>query len=120
MIVREIVATCTNPHVARAAIDCIGGEFACRLSRQAESRNLSRGSLAAQLLRQFATRAEENDWDGVWAATRGSEMPVLSGLRFLLERACELDDGADSERDDFAVYGDWSRARDAYRRPRPA
>lgn len=119
MIVREIIATCANPHVARAAIDCIGGDFASRLSRHAESRNLSRGSLAAQLLRQFATRAEENDWDGVWAATRGSETPVLSGLRYLLERACELDDRADNKSEDFVLSGGWSPLRKADVHPRP-
>jgi len=91
MIVREIIATCTNPHVARAAIDSIGGDFARRLSREAADRNLSSGRLAQRLMRKFATKADETDWDGVWEATRGSEMPVLSGLRYLLERACELD-----------------------------
>ena len=28
MIVREIVLTCSNPHVARAAVLSIGGDFA--------------------------------------------------------------------------------------------
>ena len=31
MIVREIVKTCSNPHVARAAVASIGGDFARRL-----------------------------------------------------------------------------------------
>jgi hypothetical protein len=92
MIVREIIATCTNPQVAGAAIDSIGGDFALRLPRAAAGRNLSSGRFAERLVRRFAVRAEESDWDGVWEATRGSEMPVLSGLRYLIERACELDE----------------------------
>ncbi len=91
MIVREIIATCSNPHVARAAINSIGGDFARRLDRQAADRNLSSGRFAERLVRKFATKADEADWDGVWEAIRGSEMPVLSGLRYLLERACELE-----------------------------
>ena len=44
MIVREIVLTCSNPHVARAAVASIGGDFARRFSRDAASRNLSSGA----------------------------------------------------------------------------
>ena len=47
MIVREIVLTCSNPHVARAAVASIGGDFARRFCRDAANRRLSTGLLAS-------------------------------------------------------------------------
>ncbi len=54
MIVREIVLTCSNPHVARAAVASIGGDFARAFSRDAATRKLSSGLFAAHLVRHFA------------------------------------------------------------------
>lgn len=92
MIVREIIATCSNPHIARAALASIGGEFERGFARDAAARNLSAGSLASRLACAFARHADDADWDGVRKATRGQEMPVLSGLRFVLDRAREMDE----------------------------
>lgn len=92
MIVREIVRTCSNPHVARAAVASIGGDFARRFSRDAEKRNLNSGLFAAGLVRRFSRQAGERDWAGVDEATRGADQPILSGLRYILERGVELDE----------------------------
>ena len=98
MIVQEIVRTCSNPHVARAAVASIGGDFAQRFSRDAAKRNLTNGLFAAGLVRRFSRQAGERDWEGVGDATRGADQPILSGLRFILERGVELDeDDADPE-----------------------
>lgn len=98
MIVREIVWTCSNPNVARAAVASIGGAFARRVSRDAAKRNLSCGMFAASLVRRFSRRAGERDWEGVDRATRGTDQPILSGLRYILERGVELgEDDADPE-----------------------
>ncbi len=86
MIVREIVRTCSNPHVARAAVASIGGDFARRFSSDAEKRNLTSGIFAAGLVRRFSRHAAEGDWEGVGEATRGADQPILSGLRYILER----------------------------------
>jgi len=91
MIVHEIVATCSNPHVARAAVASIGGDFARRFSRDASDRNLSSGHLASRLVRDFARNADEQDWDEIDEATRGVDMPILSGLRIILERSLTAD-----------------------------
>jgi hypothetical protein len=93
MIVREIVRTCSNPHVARAAVASIGGDFAQRFSRDAEKRNLNSGLFAAGLVRRFSRQAGASDWEGVSEATRGVDQPILSGLKYILERGVELDDG---------------------------
>lgn len=96
MIMREIIATCSNPHVAGAAVASIGGDFERAFSLAAAERELSSGHLASCLVRAFLNRAEESDWDDVIEATRGSEMPVLMGVQSLLERARNISD--ESER----------------------
>src|SRR5271166_1093419 len=97
MIVREIVSTCSIPHVARAAIVSIGGDFARRFERDAASRNLSSGTLASRLVRHFVCRAGDRDWEGVGEATRGADTPILTGLRYILERSLEFDDAPSPE-----------------------
>ena len=59
MIVREIVLTCSNPHVARAAVASIGGNFARRISRDAARRNLTSGVFAAWTVRRFSRHARD-------------------------------------------------------------
>jgi hypothetical protein len=102
MIVREIVLTCSNPHVARAAVASIGGEFAHRFSRDAASRNVSSGLLASSLVREFERRADDGDWEALDEATRGADMPVLSGLRYILDHAAKLK--SDEAGDDAGPY----------------
>jgi hypothetical protein len=92
MIVREIVKTCSNPHIARAAVASIGGDFARRFSRDAEKRNLNSGLFAAGLVRRFSRHAAESDWQGVREAARGADQPILTGLRYILERGVDLDE----------------------------
>ena len=92
MIVREIVLTCSNPHIARAAVASIGGNFARRISRDAAKRNLTSGVFAARLVRRFSRHARDRDWMGVDEATRGVDQPILSGLRYILERGSNLDE----------------------------
>jgi hypothetical protein len=93
MIVREILRTCSNPHVARAAVASIGGDFARRFSRDAATRNLTSGILAAGLVRRFSRQAGAREWEGIDEATRGADQPILSGLRYILEHvAAELDE----------------------------
>ena len=101
MIAREIVLTCSNPHVARAAVLSIGGDFARRFSRDAAKRNLTSGVFAAGLVRRFSRRAGDGDWESVGHAARGADQPILSGLRYILERVRNLDD------DDSEPIEDW-------------
>jgi hypothetical protein len=83
---REIVRTCSNAHVARAAVASIGGDFAERFAEDASRHDLPSGVFAARLVRNFANSAGQEDWDGVSEATRGSDQPILSGLRYILDR----------------------------------
>jgi hypothetical protein len=97
MIVREIVRTCSNPHVAHAAVASIGGDFARRILTDAAKRNLSSGIFAAGLVRRFSRHAGARDWEGVDDAIRGADQPILSGLKYILERGVGLDDDDDPE-----------------------
>ena len=51
--------------------------------------------LASRLVRDFACRADDGDWEGVGEATRGADTPILTGLRYILERGLELGDDGD-------------------------
>ena len=86
MTYREIVHTCSNAEVARAAVKSIGGDFAREFAADASRRQLPSGVWAARLVRQFAEQADEVQLQGVVAATHGSDQPILSGLRYILER----------------------------------
>ncbi len=86
MIYREIVHTCSNSEVARAAVVSIGGEVARRFAADASKRELSSGAWAARLVREFADKADEVEWHRVSAAAYGSDQPILGGLRYILER----------------------------------
>ena len=114
MIVREIVSTCSNPHVARAALASIGGDFARRFERDAADRNLSSGMFASRLVRSFVHRAGDGDWEGVRQATLGEDTPILSGLRYILERGLELDED-DASSDGWPMQHTARACRDALR-----
>jgi len=47
------------------------------------------GALAALMVREFSTRAENEEWVGVHEAVRGSEQPILTGLRYILSRGLQ-------------------------------
>jgi len=87
MIYREIVHTCSNSYVADAAVISLGGEIARAVSDDANRHAMSRGDYAARLVREFARKADEGEQRRVTAAARGSQQPILSGLRYILERS---------------------------------
>jgi len=91
---REIVRTCSNPHVARAALASIGGEFARRFAVDASRCDLPSGVLAARFVSAFAENADDEDWRRVAAATRGADQPILSGLRYILDRGLSAETNA--------------------------
>ncbi len=89
MIYREIVHTCSNAYVADAAVISLGGEFARSIADGANRHAMSRGAYAAKLVRDFAVLANDGDQRGVVAAAQGSQQPLLSGLRYILERGVQ-------------------------------
>src|SRR5271163_1631189 len=115
MLVQEIVLTCSNPHVARAAVLSIGGDFARRFSRDAAKRNLPSGVFAAGLVRRFSRHAGDGDWEGVGEATRGADQPILSGLKYILDRGRELDQDDSDPLEDWLAPTPLFSCREAWR-----
>jgi hypothetical protein len=90
MVVEEIFHTCSNPHLARAALASIGGEFSSRFASEASRHNNSPGGHAALMVKAFAEAASPEDIADVSRAARGSDQPILAGFRHILARTCSL------------------------------
>lgn len=86
MLAREIIRTCSNAHVARAALDSIGGDFAAEIAVKARELNRSVGVFVADIIKDFSDDADDDEWDGLDDAGRGADQPILSGLRYILSR----------------------------------
>lgn len=85
MLVSEIVKSCSNDKVAAAALASIGGPFAARLIAHADSEGLEAGRMAAEMVHQFSQNASARDLQALRSAIVGTDQPVLSGLRHILE-----------------------------------
>jgi len=84
MVLDEIVRTCSNVHVANAALASIGGAFARDFAAHASRRNLSPGMLATLVVKEFSANASSAQRADVHAAAHGADQPILSGLRHIL------------------------------------
>ena len=87
MLVHEIVHSCSNDHVAEAALVSIGGVFAARVAALADGEGLTAGALAATHVARFRQSAQPQDWQALARAIRHADQPVLAGLRHILETA---------------------------------
>ena len=84
MVLDEIVRTCSNIHVANAALASIGGAFARSFATDASRRNLSPGMLASLVVKEFSANASPAQRADLRAAARGADQPILAGLRHVL------------------------------------
>jgi len=87
MRLQKIIHTCSNVHVAGAALSCIGGEFASIFTSHATQDGLSPSVLASRMVTEFSERASGDHWDDLASAIRGSDHPILSGLHHILSRS---------------------------------
>jgi len=83
---RLVIHTCSNEHVARAALLSIGGELAARVAVEAVRYGLPIGSYVARALQDFGERSDLMDWAAAERVTRGADQPILAALYFILER----------------------------------
>ncbi|MGI3900242.1 MAG: hypothetical protein ACRYGP_21260 [Janthinobacterium lividum] len=86
MLIADILHSCTDEGVARAAVASIGGAFAAAVRAEADRVGLGVGAFMASLVSEFARHATERDWRDISAAMSGCDHPVLSGLQALAER----------------------------------
>jgi aspartokinase-like uncharacterized kinase len=89
MLMNDIFNSCTHEKVAQAAVACIGGVFADRVRHVAAVRGLTPGAFAASAVRRFDRTASGDARDILRRALRGTDQPVLHGLRLILEPSLE-------------------------------
>ncbi len=93
MLVAELIRSCSHAKVAEAAIHSIGPDLAQEVRLRASERGLDAGSYVAQSVQCFAGSAHPNDWNNLAAQLKGVDMPILSGLHFILERRIAQESG---------------------------
>ena len=120
MQIDEIVHSCSNAHVARAALVCIGGDFALRIERAAFEHGVPAGVFASLAVRKFGRTAHPQDRAVIARAISGVDQPVLHGLRAIIEMVLEAgeDDDEDDDGGDFAPCAPQRAAN--WRGPAPA
>jgi hypothetical protein len=91
MMMHKILNSCSNVHVAHAAVASIGGDFAAQFAAEASRRNMSPGVLAAYMVKEFSVRAADEELGGLDAAARGADQPILSGLRYILSQSALIE-----------------------------
>jgi len=87
LVVDEIFRTCSNPHLACAALASIGGELSHRFASEASKSGASLGTHVARIVQTFAEVASHHDRDEVCRAAQGADQPILAGLKHILARA---------------------------------
>jgi hypothetical protein len=99
MLMDDIFHSCTHEKVAQAAVACIGGAFAARVRHVAADRGLTPGAFAAKAVRRFDHNASGDARDILRRALRGTDQPVLHGLRLIVEPS--LDEAVQCEKSEF-------------------
>lgn len=85
MLCLEIIRTCSHEKVAEAAVRSIGPEFRDRVDLLAAAFDLSAGAYVADLVRRFSEEAGERDMEALSRVIAGSDLPILDGLRWIVE-----------------------------------
>jgi aspartokinase-like uncharacterized kinase len=89
MLMDDIFHSCAHEKVAQAAVACIGGAFAERVRHVAADRGLTPGAFAAKAVRRFDRTASGDARDILRRAVRGTDQPILHGLRLIVEPSLE-------------------------------
>jgi hypothetical protein len=84
---RELFRSCANEHVAAAALLCLDYALVSRIDRAASPAGLTRGALVAQLVADYDRKASLSLRKQLVRGMRRAEMPILAGLRHVLEAA---------------------------------
>jgi hypothetical protein len=109
----ELFHSCSNAHVARAALASIGGDLALRVERAAFIHGVPAGVFAAVAVRKFGRAARPQERAMIVRAMCGADQPILRGLRVILETVIEAgsdDDDGEDELTSRRPFVDWSKA----------
>ncbi|MDB5594347.1 MAG: hypothetical protein JWM36_1308 [Hyphomicrobiales bacterium] len=92
MLLKELISTCSHERVAEAAVMSIGVAFRARIERAARHDGLSVGAYAARAVRAFRANASSDEWHELSLLCAGQDMPILCGLRHILDLDLETRD----------------------------
>ncbi len=101
MVIADMIHSCSNAHVAQAAVNCVGGAFAERVAVVADRNGMNVGRFVAIVMRDFARRASHETLEVLRDRIVGADQPLLRGLVHIVEPA--LEDGALFFDDESAV-----------------
>jgi hypothetical protein len=96
MVIADMIHSCSNAHVAQAAVFCIGGAFAERVGAAARERGMEVGGFVAVIVQEFALRADGEAMRALSREIVGADQPILNGLARLLEPAIGVEVCADA------------------------
>lgn len=97
MLCCEIIRTCSHEKIAEAAILSIGASFRERVVLLAATAGMPAGAYVAGLVAGFEEEAGEREMEALRRATSGSDMPILDGLRWIVEFMLDGRSGSGSE-----------------------
>lgn len=89
MVIADLIHSCSNEMVAKAALSCIGGRFAERVRVAAHEKGMEVGRFVVIVVREFARRADDSAFEALREKISGADQPLLHGLRAVLEPALE-------------------------------
>jgi hypothetical protein len=90
MVVDEIIATCSHPKIAGAALLSIGGAFVEEIVHDARATGLPPDAFVALVVSRFGAVATPADRVAVSMAVKGHDMPLLEGLRRIVKDFASL------------------------------
>jgi hypothetical protein len=85
MLIAELIHSCSHERVAHAALLSIGADFHRKVNALARISGQTGAAFAVARVSEFALKADVAQWSGIASAMSGKDMPVLSGLRYILE-----------------------------------
>ena len=97
MVIADMIHSCSNAHVAKAAVFCIGGAFAERVGAAARERGMEVGGFVVVIVQEFARRADGEAMRALTREIAGADQPILKGLARLLEPALAAETCADPQ-----------------------
>ncbi len=88
-LIADLIHSCSNEKVARAAVASIGGGFAERVHAAACDGGVNTGRLVAIIVRDFGRKSNEQTRQNLRLKIAGADQPLLFGLRHIVESALE-------------------------------
>ena len=98
MVIADMIHSCSNAHVAKAAVSCIGGAFAERVAAAAGQKGMELGGFVAVIVQEFARRADGDEMRALSCEIAGADQPILRGLACVLEPALAVEERSEVER----------------------